>query len=99
MPLFRRDVVAVQRLLVAEVQLAAEDDRVGPGLLPAGAGLGELALFLVRVGRRLDQRDGAASLVVPADEEQAVRRRDRPLADAAVLPDDLARLDVRALQA
>src|SRR5689334_9475209 len=98
MRLLRLYVVAEQVVLVAEVELAAEDDRIRPHLplLSGLAGLLQATLLLVGVRRRLHQRDRAALL--SPDVEHAVGGRDLALADAAVRPRGLPRLDVQALQ-
>src|SRR5688572_17993307 len=55
--------VTDQRVLVADVHLAARDRRVRPGGHAAQVGLLEAALLLVAGGRRLHERDRPLALV------------------------------------
>src|SRR5437773_102350 len=94
---FRLDVVTEQRVLVAQVEAAAGDDGVRPGGLVAAVRRGETALLLVRVRRRLDQRDRPG--VLPADVQMTVGRGDRTSADRPLLPFRSAGLQIDADEA
>src|SRR5207244_4140532 len=72
---------------------AARNDGVGPGVLTAAVRLLKTAFFLVAGGARLDQGDGA---LFAADVEVAIGVRDRTLADTAILPGNVAVLEVHA---
>src|SRR6185295_1368539 len=55
--LLRLRVEAEQVVLVADIELPAEDHGMGPGVLPGGVGHAEAARLLVARGRGLDERD------------------------------------------
>src|SRR5579862_2458440 len=93
--LLRLDVVAVQDVLFPEIKLSPRNRGVGPALVSAGGGRSEASGFLERVGLRLHQGDPTA--FSPAD-EVSIRVGDGALADAAVRPRFLARLEVDALE-
>src|SRR4051794_4494914 len=64
-PLLRLHVVAQQDVLIAQVQLAAGDDRVRPATGLAAVGLIESAAFVVAGRRRVDEHDGARAVLLP----------------------------------
>src|SRR6185503_5870622 len=80
------DVVRRQALLVAEEELAARDDRMGPAGLPQVVDL-EPAVLLVLLGIRLDERHLVAFTEAV---EHAVGVDEGSLAHAPVDPGDLA---------
>lgn len=53
------DIVAEQEILIADVQLAVGDDRMGPGRLPSSVRLLETATLDIFLRVRLDQEHDA----------------------------------------
>src|SRR5688500_15108485 len=90
-------VVAEEVVLIPEIKPASEDDRVGPGVQLASFRLIKPAPLLVSLGAGFDERDRSL-FPLAADDETAVRVGDGAFADAPVLPDDLAGLELEALQ-
>src|SRR5436190_16319089 len=93
--LLRLHVVAVHRVPVAEIHLAADDDRMGPRGLGAVLRLLESAFFLIAGGGGLDEGNLAltpilAFMTFAAGDDMAVGVGDRSFADALVLPNDVA---------
>src|SRR5688572_4697945 len=92
------DVVAVDQVLVAQVELAVADDRMGPdgALGTANFGLGielEAPVFAPTFGRCLDQHHGAAPFIKAI--EHSVRKGNRTFAELAALgPDLIAALEI-----
>src|SRR6516165_6907917 len=92
-PLLRLDVVDVEQILIADVQLAVGDDRVRPGVLAGLLRLVEAAALDVFLGVGVDQDDRAALVAVV---EAAVGVEDRSLTRLALRPHDLAGLELHA---
>src|SRR4051794_29525005 len=93
--LLRLHVVAEQYLLVTDIELAIGDDRVRPRRRPAAVGLRELAALDVLLRARLDEQHGTAFGAVV---QSAVRHRHRALLRPALVPQDLAGLEIEAVQ-
>src|SRR3954467_13293108 len=92
--LFRRHVVAEQRVHVANVELAVGDYGVGPSFTSAAIGLVEATMLLIAVWAGIDQRYRA--LLFRAQVKMSIGVGDASLAHALVAPFDLSREHVHA---
>src|ERR1039458_7480256 len=92
--LLRLHVVAEQDVLVAEVEFAAGDDRVGPCFLVTAVGLLEAAMFLESVGRGFNEDHRA--LILRAQVKPVIGIYYRTFAQLIVLPLGGTRLEVLA---
>src|SRR5690606_10505995 len=82
--LFAPDVVTEQDVLIAQVEPAVSDHRMGPGPRLASLGLLETALLAIAFRRRLDKRHLAAG--VTAHVQSPIGVADRRRSHAAIGP-------------
>src|SRR5439155_24978860 len=90
----RLHVIAKKHIVVAQIEAAAGDDRVGPGRPLAAVGLLEARLLLVAGGTGLDESDLVALLATHV--EVAVGCGHRAFAHGAGLSLALTRLEIDA---
>src|ERR1051325_4712510 len=89
-------VVAEEQVLVADVELAARDHRMGPAVLVRPLGLVEAAMLPPAFRRGLDEGDRAGTILGP-EVEPAIGRGEAALPQLLLLPPEgLPRLEVLA---